>query len=852
MMQREQENQGPFNAVSGTSLKGRVESLIFGQDQLPGGARIYLLSVIIVGFVLFTHALVEVLSRSDLHWVSLIFLTLIASHFTVTLPLSRRRAQSVSITMADVFVFSAILLFGPAVAVMTAAVEGLIMNFRASVTKRYKQFFNIAQLVVVSWVVAYIFYQLHGAPPPVIPGRIVEPTRFLVQAGLCGLIYFGLNTGIIAFAVSLSTRQAVFQTWKDNFVWAWITHLAGASLAAITFLWFEENTLYSLIVAIPVVLLTYYAYRLNLNRIRQTQEHLEQVEGLLAEKIEAEKALQKAKEELEIRVMERTAELREANRQLLIEVKDRIAAEKELASEKERLAVTLRSIADGVITTDTRGRVLLVNAAAEELTGWTQGEASGRPLSQVFHIVHQDTGKVVDDFSEQVLGSGEILNQEGKDLQIITRDGTRKSIALSSAPIRDRDGRVVGVAVVFRDITYQKRMEEELFKAQKLESIGVLAGGIAHDFNNILSGILLKAQLARMAAKKGREPLSFLESIEEATNRATALTQQLLTFAKGGTPIKKTASISELLRESASFALRGSNVRCEFEIDPDLWAVEIDAGQMSQVINNLVINAEQAMPGGGTILLQADNLEITEEEPVAELLPGRYVRVRVKDEGVGIPPEAIKRVFDPYFTTKPKGHGLGLASTYSIIHRHGGAITVESEVNRGTTFSFYLPASLVVVPEDPETVDETVIRGSGRILVMDDEEIIRDCTVELLQELGYEVTAASDGLEAIEHYTRAMEEGDPFDALIVDLTIPGGMGGKEAIERLRKIDPQICAVVSSGYSEDPVMANYQKYGFSAVLTKPFTLVELGKTLESLLAGRRADPVASTGALLPQS
>lgn len=839
-MQGQKDKQGPLNPAPALNLRRRAESLIFGQDQLPLVARIYLLSVISIGLLLFVYSLIQVLARNELHWLSLIFLTLIASHFTVTLPLSRRRAQSVSITMADVFVFTAILLFGPAVAVMTAAVEGLIMNFRASVTRRYKQFFNVAQLVVVSWVVAYIFYELHGTPPPVVPGQIIDPTRFLVHAGLCGLIYFALNTGIIAFAVSLSTRQAVFQTWKENFIWAWITHLAGASLAAVTFLWFGENTLYSLIVAIPVVLLTYYAYRMNLNRIRQTQEHLEQVEDLLAKRIQAEKALQKAKDELEVRVMERTAELREANRQLLIEVKDRMAAEKDLASEKERLAVTLRSIADGVITADTSGRVLLVNAAAEELTGWSQGAALGQPLSRVFHIVRQGTGQIVEDFSQQVLRSGEILSHEGRDLQIVARDGPHKSIALSGAPIRNREGQVVGVAAVFRDITYQKRMEEELFKAQKLESIGILAGGIAHDFNNILSGILLKTQLARMAAKKGRESVSFLESIEEATNRATALTQQLLTFAKGGNPIKKTVLISELLQESANFVLRGSNVRCQLEIAPDLWAVEIDEGQMSQVINNLVINAEQAMANGGTILLRADNLEVEDNKQVGELVPGRYVRVEVEDEGIGITPEDLKRVFDPYFTTKPKGHGLGLASTYSIVHRHGGAITVDSVVDKGTTFSFYLPASLTAAPEIRQAADEGISEGSGRILVMDDEEIILDCTGELLKELGYDVSAARDGSEAIEQYEKALREGNPFDVVIVDLTIPGGMGGREAIERLSKIDPQVCAVVTSGYSEDPVMGNYRKYGFSAVLTKPFTLAEMGKTLRVLLAERRAE------------
>jgi nitrogen-specific signal transduction histidine kinase/ActR/RegA family two-component response regulator len=386
------------------------------------------------------------------------------------------------------------------------------------------------------------------------------------------------------------------------------------------------------------------------------------------------------------------------------------------------------------------------------------------------------------------------------------------------------------------DITEHKRAEEGLQRIEKLESVGRLAGGIAHDFNNILTAILGNISLAeRHIEPKGKAAERLLEA-KKASVRAKGLTQQLLTFSRGGAPIKEVASIAELLEESALFALRGSDVKCEFSLPDDLWSIEIDRGQMSQVITNLVINADEAMPKGGLLAIRAKNTVIEREGVLPPLPEGDYVEITVEDYGVGIPKEHLGRIFDPYFTTKQKGTGLGLATTHSIIKNHGGCITVESEPGAGTTFHIYLPASKkpVTKKEEVEEAVQAAFPGRKRILVMDDEETIRDMLSNMLSTAGFEVELASDGKEAIERYEKAMELGQPFDAVIMDLTIPGGMGGKEAIKELIKIDPDVKAIVSSGYSTDPIMADAWKYGFSAVMTKPYSISEMENTLRRIL------------------
>ncbi|WP_238339693.1 PAS domain S-box protein [Candidatus Manganitrophus noduliformans] len=517
----------------------------------------------------------------------------------------------------------------------------------------------------------------------------------------------------------------------------------------------------------------------------------------------------------------------------LRDITERKQAEEALAAEKERLAVTLGSIGDGVIATDVTGRVIFINRTAEELSGWFRAEAIGRPLPEVFRIVHEKSRAHCENPVEKVLATGNVVALANHTV-LIAKDGKEHAIADSGAPIRNREGEVIGVVLVFRDVTEKQRMEEELLRASTLESVGLLAGGVAHDFNNILTAILGNVSLAMLSLDERSEPYERLAQAEKASMRARDLAQQLLTFAKGGVPVKKTASLVDLLRDASDFVTRGSNVRCAFSIQEGLWPVEIDEGQIGQVIHNLVLNAQQAMPEGGTIEIRAVNKTAGEVKGLP-LHEGNYVHIAVRDFGIGIPKDHLAKIFDPYFTTKRKGSGLGLSISYSIVKKHDGHMTVDSEPGKGATFSLYLPAfPKAALPKGKETAEVESLTGRGRILVMDDEESIRDVLDKLLRRLGYEALLAEDGAEAISLYRQAIESETPIDAVIMDLTVPGGMGGKEAILALREIDPEIKAIVSSGYSNDPMAAAFMEYGFSEFIAKPFKLENLGKVLKRVI------------------
>jgi PAS domain S-box-containing protein len=514
-------------------------------------------------------------------------------------------------------------------------------------------------------------------------------------------------------------------------------------------------------------------------------------------------------------------------------------AEEALSAEKERLAVTLASIGDGVIATDTGGRIVLMNNVAEKLTGWGPEEAQGRQLGEVLHAIDEKTRESLPNPVESALRAGQAVVR-ARQAVLISRDCNERIIADSAAPIRDVDGKTIGVVLVIRDITEKRKMEEELRKTGKLESLGVLAGGIAHDFNNLLTGIVGNISLAKLRARPDDGVYHRLTEAEHACFRAKDLTQQLLTFSKGGAPVMRTASIGELLRESASFAITGSNSRCLFDVADDLWPVEVDEGQMSQVVHNLALNAQQSMPDGGVMMISARNVSLS-PDPAKNSIPlaaGRYIVVSVIDRGIGIPEEHIEKIFDPYFTTKHKGSGLGLATCYSIVKNHGGYVGVVSKFGAGTTFSVYLPASDKPVVR-PLADRQSLPSGTGRILLMDDEETIRTVTGDILVQLGYEVSVVRDGAEAVDLYSNAMLVGRPFDAVILDLTIPGGIGGKEAIAKLREIDPSVRAIVSSGYSNDPIMADFRAYGFSGVAAKPYRVEDLRQILDEVMldAGR---------------
>jgi PAS domain S-box-containing protein len=515
----------------------------------------------------------------------------------------------------------------------------------------------------------------------------------------------------------------------------------------------------------------------------------------------------------------------------VVDITARKQAEVALQYQRDWLDVTLASIGDAVIATDTRGTITLINRMAEDLTGWPEREALGRRIDEVFHIRNEHTQQPVDSPVDKILRQRAIVGMTNHTA-LVTRKGRAISIANSGAPIRGEDGTFHGVVLVFRDVSEQRRLENDVLRAQKVESVGVLAGGLAHDFNNLLTGIMGNISLARRFAVQQDRVVDRLTEAENACQRATALTHQLLTFAKGGVPIRETVSMAELLAESATFAVRGSKVRVDFTIADDLWPGNIDSGQISQVIHNVVLNAVQAMPGGGYIQIAAENSMVCAGE-VPTLPEGRYVKLGIHDNGSGIPAEVLPNIFDPYFTTKEEGSGLGLATAYSIVRKHDGYITVASEVGSGTTFVIYLPASQQQPVRAPEDVS-SAFQGCGRLLVMDDEAIIRQLLQVMLEQAGYTVDSASDGAEAVALYQRAQEEGQPYALVILDVTVPGGMGGVETFAQLRALDSQLRALISSGYANDPVLANYAAHGFRGVLTKPYTLQELQAALRRVL------------------
>ncbi len=760
---------------------------------LPRAAQLYVALVIAIGTALMVAAFPVNIDRPVLFGALLVF-SCVTSAWKVTLPLALSSGSTLSVSYAADLM--ALLLLGPQQA-MLIAVTGAWTQCTFNVKQRYPSYrtvFSMAGEAITIQVTGLVFAWLGGEPALLVLAS-------LPKAALGGIAaYFVMNTGLVAAAIALSTGQNAWRVWHDNFLWSGPAFVvAGAAGAAAAVVVGRDHQWLALLMLAPVYL-TYRTYQVFLGRIEDQRRHGEETHKLHLDTLEA---------------------LFQARK-----------AEQALAAEKERLVVTLRSIGDGVITTDLDGTVLSINNVAETLTGWTPEEATGKPFDVVFQNYSPETRKRCENFVAWLSRDGGKQGSKRCTL-LVARDSTERPIEEFAAPLRDDLGRAIGMVVAFRDITDALKAQEERAKASRIASLGLLAGGIAHDFNNILMAIVGNVSMARAATPAG-DSARALDEAYQACVRARELTWQLLTFSKGGVPVKKTLAVPALLEEAANLALKGSNLRCTFDIAPDLWPVSADGGQLLQVFNNVVINARQSMPEGGTIAIRAENVLETDTRWDYALCvhPGPHVRISITDTGVGIAEEHVGKIFDPYFTTKQQGNGLGLATSYSIVKNHGGSVAVRSRPGHGTTLSIELPAlstsELVVEHAAPASL------AGGRILVMDDEAGIRSLAMRMLNRLGHEVEVVDDGMAAVERYTRAFKSGNPFDAVLLDLVVPGGMGGRETMELLNEVDPGVKAIVVSGYAQDPTVTQCRDYGFKASIAKPYTLEELDATLHSVI------------------
>lgn len=599
---------------------------------------------------------------------------------------------------------------------------------------------------------------------------------------------------------------------------------------------------YCLTIIMALVLGKVFSDRKIIKPLRQLREQITEITGLpfetwnhqnLNNEIEAlSKALAAVQAELQRTMVSRDL--------LAQEVAEREKVEEALRRSEATLANILRTVPLG-LGAISAWQLVWANDNLAQLTGFSLAELLQHDLRSLF-LSHYDYHKFVNKV-EVGLHRGQVLEFE---VTWGTKDGQQREILLRCA----QSGSEAPSSFIFTamDITTRKRLEAESLKLSKLESLGILAGGLAHDFNNILTVVLGHLELLHLEAKNEPQILRRLVHIEEASLRARNLARQLLTFAKGGSPLKKVIALADFLPNAVSLVLSGSKCAARLSIAEELWPVAIDPDQIQQALNNILLNAEQAMPEGGFIEVRAQNRLVSALDPLP-LAPGRYVQISIADKGVGIAPEHLAKIFDPYFTTKEHGTGLGLTTTFSIIKNHKGHIAVESEVGQGTTFHLYLPAAEETAEVPTGKVTELPLRGGGRILVLDDEKEIREVLKQMLHKLGYEPICVSDGKDALALYREALESGRPFAAVILDLTVPGGMGGEATLKALQQLDPQVRAIVSSGYSDNPIMSCYKDYGFQGVIAKPYKISDLGRILGALLS---PPPAESEGPELKKS
>lgn len=748
--------------------------------------QLYVASVIVSGLaLLITHA--STVSRQPVAFAGLLALAAALSALKIHVPLARGWA-TMSTSFAALFVAMLTTGFGPALVI--AGVSGWVQSAFHSKTRPplWRHLFNSMMLVLSVGAAGGVFQLLGGTL-----GNIAQATHVVPLVGATAA-YFLTNSLIVSSAVAISTGQPLLRCWHDNFLWTAPGYFLTAGVVALAALVVTSGEWGLVFFVLVPVAFIYHSYKVYFGRLHDEQKRVQ----ALAD--------------------------REAS------------AREDLAAEKERLAVTLRSIGDAVVTTDLQGRVTMLNVVAEQLTGRSQQKAVGKAIDDVLCLWDPEGTTVQEVPIARILETGRMPDSE-TNASLIAPDGSRLSVNLTGAPMSDGDGQKVGVVLVVRDVTEGVRLTQERVRASKLESLGVLAGGIAHDFNNVLTAVVGNIALARSDETLSRETATWLEEAERACLRARTLTHQLLTFSRGGDPVKRPMHLGPLVDATVRFAVSGSNVRCSIDVAPDLWAVEADEGQLEQVVHNIVLNAKQAMPRGGQVHVTCANARLAPlpETPGA---PRQFVRISIRDHGIGIPAEHLERIFDPYFTTKPSGTGLGLAVSHAVVKNHGGLLQAESTIGAGTTFHILLPRSTKRVAAVAAAPVANIPHGHGRVLVMDDDRSIATVTASMLRTLGYTPDIVSDGEMAVERYLQAMDAGDPFEAVVMDLTVPGGMGGAEALAQLREHDPRVTAIVMSGYADTGLLAEYQTVGFAGRLAKPFSLRDLAVTLHDLLADAR--------------
>ena len=660
--------------------------------------------------------------------------------------------------------------------------------------------FSVASVVIAVQAAGWAWSALGGTIAQ--PGLI----ETVMPLSAAAITYFLVNTALVAGAISLSTAASATRSWHREFLWSAPSYFVSAVVAGMIAIILQHESYLLVPLAVAPLYISYRAYQMSVLRIDEERRHASELAAMVAT---TQDALAR-----------------------VVQSESALAAEKErLALARGRLAVTVQSIHDGVVSVDQTGAVLLMNDAAQTLASMAESEAVNRPVGCLFAAL-EFPAQAYEAALQSVLLAGQSvqIRNDAPGCPQLSR-----LVEVTGTPTRDGDGQVAGAVWVVRDVSDASRIEHERSKAARLESLGVLAGGLAHDFNNILIGVVGNLSLAQtMVGPEHTALKTRLTHAEAACVRARGVTNQLLTFAKGGAPVKTTASVRDLVVECSRFALSESSVAPRFAVDADLWAADVDTIQIGQVIHNLVLNALQAMPQGGLVDVMLQNVELDGSLSVngaAGMLPGRYVRVTVQDGGPGISSDDLSHIFEPYFTTRDKGSGLGLAISYSIVKAHGGTLTVESEPGQGSRFCIYLPASTRSLTAHAQHRVELSRAHRGRVLLMDDDQEVADVAREMLESLGFVADVAPSGSEAIDLFRAAETTGRPFDTVILDLTVPGGMGGREAVTHIKQIRPSVPVVVTSGYADDAVLARFGEFGFDGVLPKPFAIPDLQRAIE---------------------